>query len=221
MIRRSCIVLKGSPMLTLYHAPNSRSSRIVTLLMALDALDRVDIRLTDIPRQDGSGARDPNNPHPEGKVPLLVTEEGEMIRESNAILLYLTDRFPSDLAPEVGAPGRGAYLSWLFWYGNVLEPVYMHRLAGLSHPVLSASFRGMPEAVAYLAAGLDGRAFLLGDRYSVADLLIASPFLWFPEATPDVPAIRDWVARCAAQPCIARSMEFDARAAEEMGLAPA
>jgi glutathione S-transferase len=205
-------------MLTLYHAPQSRSSRIIALLMALDALDRVDIRLTDIPRQDGSGGRDPKNPHPEGKVPLLITEEGEMIRESNAILLYLTDRFPSGLAPEVGAPGRGAYLSWLFWYGNVLEPVYMHQLAGLAHPVLTASFRGMPEAVAYLAAGLTGRDFLLGDRYSVADLLIASPFLWFPEATPDVPVIRDWVARCGAQPCIAQSVAFDAEAAQEMGL---
>jgi Glutathione S-transferase len=205
-------------MLTLYHAPNSRSSRIVTLLIALDVLDQVDIRLTDIPRQDGSGARDPNNPHPEGKVPLLITEEDEMIRESNAILLYLSDRFPSEFAPQVGEPGRGAYLSWLFWYGNVLEPTYIHHMAGLSHRLLDITFRGMPEAVAYLAAGLEGRDFLLGDHYTVADLLIASPFLWFPEATPDVPVIRDWVARCAAQPCIAQSVAFDAKAAQEMGL---
>ncbi|PTQ74550.1 glutathione S-transferase family protein [Celeribacter persicus] len=208
-------------MLTLHHAPNSRSSRIVTLLIALDVLDQVEIRLTDIPRQDGSGARDPNNPHPEGKVPLLITEEGEMIRESNAILLYLSDRFPSEFAPQVGEPGRGAYLSWLFWYGNVLEPVYIHHLSGLSHRLLDITFRGMPEAVACLAAGLEGRDFLLGDHYTVADLLIASPFLWFSEATPDVPVIRDWVARCAAQPCIAQSATFDAKAAQEMGLSVA
>lgn len=205
-------------MVTLYHAPMSRSSRIIVLLIALGRLAEVDVRLTDIPRQDGTGARDPKNPHPEGKVPLLITEEGEMIRESNAILLYLSDRFPSDLAPQVGAPGRGAYLSWLFWYGNVLEPVYMHTLAGLDHPLLDTSFRRMPEAVAYLAAGLEGRDFLLGDRYSVADLLIASPFLWFPEATPDVPLIRDWVARCGAQPAVAQAARYDAEAAQSMGL---
>ncbi len=205
-------------MVTLYHAPMSRSSRIIVLLIALGRLAEVDVRLTDIPRQDGTGARDPKNPHPEGKVPLLITEEGEMIRESNAILLYLSDRFPSDLAPQVGAPGRGTYLSWLFWYGNVLEPVYIHALAGLDHPLLDTSFRRMPEAVAYLAAGLEGRDFLLGDRYSVADLLIASPFLWFPEATPDVPLIRDWVTRCGAQPAVAQAARYDAEAAQSMGL---
>lgn len=221
MLRLNCKVLRGKIMLTLYHAPKSRSSRIVTLLMALDAMSEVDIRLTDIPRQDGSGARDPNNPHPEGKVPLLVTEDGEMIRESNAIMLYLTDRFPSDLAPAVGAPGRGAYLSWLFWYGNVLEPAYVHQVAGLSHPVLTATFRGMPEAVAYLVAGLgEGREFLMGDHFSAADLLIASPFLWFPEATPDVPVIRDWVARCGAEPVMKETASFDATALQDLGRVP-
>lgn len=221
MLRLNCKVLRGKIMLTLYHAPKSRSSRIVTLLMALDAMSEVDIRLTDIPRQDGSGARDPNNPHPEGKVPLLVTEDGEMIRESNAIMLYLTDRFPSDLAPAVGARGRGAYLSWLFWYGNVLEPAYVHQIAGLSHPALTATFRGMPEAVAYLVSCLQKREFLMGERFSAADLLIASPFLWFPEATPDVPVIRDWVARCGAEPVIAQSEAYDAMAAQDMRLARA
>lgn len=221
MVRLNCKVLRGKIMLTLYHAPKSRSSRIVTLLMALDAMSEVDIRLTDIPRQDGSGARDPHNPHPEGKVPLLVTEDGEMIRESNAIMLYLTDRFASDFAPNVGEAGRGAYLTWLFWYGNVLEPAYVHQIAGLSHPVLTATFRGMPEAVAYLVAGLEGRDFLLSDQFSAADLLIASPFLWFPEATPDVAVIRDWVARCGAEPVMAEAAAYDAKAAQKVGLVPA
>ncbi|WP_321362987.1 glutathione S-transferase family protein [uncultured Celeribacter sp.] len=218
MLRLNCKVLRGKIMLTLYHAPKSRSSRIVTLLMALDAMSEVDIRLTDIPRQDGSGARDPNNPHPEGKVPLLVTEGGEMIRESNAIMLYLTDRFPSDLAPTVGAPGRGAYLSWLFWYGNVLEPAYVHQIAGLSHPALTATFRGMSEAVAYLVSGLQKREFLMGNHFSAADLLIASPFLWFPEATPDVAVIRDWVARCGAEPFMAEAEAFDVLAMQDMAM---
>ena len=178
MLRLNCKVLRGKIMLTLYHAPKSRSSRIVTLLMVLDAMSEVDIRLTDIPRQDGSGARDPNNPHPEGKVPLLVSEDGEMIRESNAIMLYLTDRFPSDLAPTVGAAGRGAYL----------------------------------------VSGLQKREFLMGNHFSAADLLIASPFLWFPEATPDVAVIRDWVARCGAEPFMAEAEAFDVLAMQDMAM---
>jgi glutathione S-transferase len=51
-------------MLTLYHAPQSRSSRIVRLLIELDVLDQVDIRIVTVARQDGSGGADPSNPHP-------------------------------------------------------------------------------------------------------------------------------------------------------------
>ena len=80
-------------MLTLYHAPNSRSTRIVGALMAMDALDKVDIVQVDIPRRDGTGRHDPANPHPEGKVPVLV-HDGVEIWESSAILLYLTELFP-------------------------------------------------------------------------------------------------------------------------------
>jgi len=100
-------------MLTLFHSPRSRSSRIVTLLRELDALDKVGIEIVDITRGDGSGRKDPRNPHPEGKVPLLV-HDGVVIWESIAIIQYLTDLFPEKkMAPVAGDPQRGRYLSWL------------------------------------------------------------------------------------------------------------
>src|SRR5690606_16013498 len=93
---------KGYPMLTLYHSPQTRSSTIVLLLEELGITDRVTVRQVTIPRSDGSGGRDPANPHPEGKVPLLM--DGDVaIRERGAIILYLTDMFPkAGLAPVVG-----------------------------------------------------------------------------------------------------------------------
>jgi glutathione S-transferase len=51
-------------MLTLYHAGPSRSSRILTLLAELGVADQVTVRHVTIPRRDGSGTRDPSNPHP-------------------------------------------------------------------------------------------------------------------------------------------------------------
>jgi glutathione S-transferase len=57
-------------MLTLFHAPFSRSSRLVWLLEELGA-DH-EIHYCDIARMDGSGGRDPANPHPDGKVPALI-----------------------------------------------------------------------------------------------------------------------------------------------------
>ena len=197
-------------MLTLFHAPHSRSSRIVTLIDEMGIGDFVTIHPVTIPRQDGSGARDPANPHPEGKVPALL-HDGTLITESAAIILYLNALFPdTGMAPKPGTATYGAHLTWLFWYGSVMEPALIHDAAGLSHPWLQATFRGTPEITARLTRALADRPFLLGDRYSAADLLVHSPYAWFRDATPDVPVIRDWVARCQARPSVARTNAADA-----------
>jgi len=199
-------------MLTFYHAPRTRSSRVLALLAAMDALDRVEIREVDIPRVDGTGRRDPANPHPEGKVPLLV-HDGVAIWESSAILLYLTDLFPnSGLGVPPGDPQRGRYLSWLAWYAGVVEPVLIHDAAGLSHPFLSATFRGPGEVWDRLSAALAEGPWLMGDRYTAADLLLSSPFLWFQDLDPGCERVRDWVARCAAHPARAAAVALDERA---------
>lgn len=196
-------------MLTLYHCPRSRSSRIIRLIDELDVWSEIDIRMVDVTHNDGSGGRDPKNPHPEGKVPLLV-HDGVEIWESNAIILYLTDLFPdAGMGSVAGDPQRGRYLSWLAWYGNVVEPVIVIGAAQVSHPIFDVTFRGMPEMAARLADALEGAPFLMGDTFTAADLLLVSPFTWFPEAAPDHPAIKAWIKRCEAQPSAQRTAAFD------------
>ncbi|MEZ5714326.1 MAG: glutathione binding-like protein [Paracoccaceae bacterium] len=106
---------------------------------------------------------------------------------------------------------RGRYLSWLAWYGDVVEPVLVHTVAGLSHPALRSTFRGMEEMVARYAAALDGADWLVGGHYTAADLLLASPFSWMPALTPEAPAIKAWIARCQARPSVAFAQEYDAK----------
>lgn len=200
---------KERPMLTLYHSPMSRSSRMVQLLEEMNIADQVEIRVVDIQRSDGSGRHDPDNPHPEGKVPLLV-HDGVEIRESNAIMLYLTDMFPdSGMGVPVGDPKRGEYLAWLFWYGNVLEPTTIHAFAGLEHPALTATFRGIGETTNVLEKALTNSRFLLGDRFTAADLICVSPYVWSRELTPDVPRIRDWIERCQARSATPGVIKYD------------
>lgn len=200
-------------MLTFYHSPLTRSTRILALLKELNALDRVEIRRVSIPRIDGTGQADPANPHPEGKVPVLV-HDGVMVRETTAIALYLTDLFPAaGLGPKVGESQRGAYLSWLAWYGDVMEPVYVLNAAGFAHPIAQATFRGIPEIEARLTETFaDGRQWLLGDRYSAADLIVHSPYGFFPDAVPADPNVRDWVQRCLARPATVWAGAEDGRA---------
>lgn len=197
-------------MLTLYHAPFSRSTRIVALIHELGLQDRVRICPVTVPRMDGGGARDPKNPHPEGKVPCLV-HDGAVIRESTAVALYLAELAPeARLAPAIAAPDRGPFLSWLAWYGGVLEPVIVHHLCELDHPVLTTSFRGLSEATAHLADALQGKPYLLGDEFSVPDLIIASTFDTLPQLMSETPEIQDWVARGVNRPAMQAAAAYDA-----------
>ncbi|MCQ8782312.1 glutathione S-transferase family protein [Mangrovibrevibacter kandeliae] len=194
-------------MLTLFHSPRSRSTRIVALIAELGVLDAVEIETVSVRRVDGSGAADPRNPHPEGKVPFLQ-EDGVAIRESSAIVEYLAERFPAaGLGVPPGDPRRGAYLSWLSWYAGVMEPVFVLEAAGLDHPATRATFRGRPEMLARLADALDAGPYLLGERYTAADLLLQSAFGWFGKTGNA--AIDAWIDRCAERPGTAFAAEFD------------
>lgn len=194
---------------TFYHAPRSRSSAIAVLIDEMGIADKIDIRVVDVPRLDGTGRRDPANPHPEGKVPALV-HDGVTITERGAIILHLLNLFPdSGLSPRPGTAAHGALLTWLVWYGSVFEPVIVHQHTQLQHPVLSLTYRTHVEAAARIRAALEKGPWLLGPDYSAADLLVHSPYAFFTELMPDDALIRDWVARCQARPAIDRVRAAD------------
>jgi glutathione S-transferase len=196
-------------MLTLYHAPQSRSSRVLWLLEEAGA--RYEVKLTTIPRMDGSGAPDPANPHPDKKVPALV-DDGVLITESAAIFLYVTDRFPeAKLGPAVGERLRGPYLSWLAYYAGVIEPVVTIEFAQLAnHPVLTRTFRGRDEMNARIVGALEAGPYLLGDQFSAADILIGSLAQYMRQMLPPGPPVDDYVARISARPALARAQRRDA-----------
>ncbi|GJE19227.1 glutathione S-transferase family protein [Methylobacterium marchantiae] len=196
-------------MLTLNHSSKSRSTRVVALLHELGALDDVAIGIVAIPRQDGSGRRDPGNLHPEGKVPFLV-HDGAEIWESSAIMLYLADLFPkAGLSIPPGHSQRGAYLSWFAWYSGVVEPVMLLEAIGLSHPAITSTFRSGAEVRQRLVSALAEGPFLFGERFTAADMLLHSPYAWF--GNPGEPILDAWVDRCKARPGPTFATEFDSR----------
>jgi glutathione S-transferase len=195
-------------MLTLYHAPNSRSSRIVWLLEELGA--DYAIEYVNIPRDDGSGAPDTANPHPESKVPTLV-HDGVVITESAAIVLYLTDLYPdTGIGPSVGHVDRGPYLSWLAYYAGVIEPVVHFDMLGLGdNPVLYRNFRGRAEMNQRISDALARSSYIAGEDFSGADVLIASLGFFMRELLPEGGAIDDYLARMAARPAHAAALAKD------------
>ncbi len=194
-------------MLTLFHSPQSRSTRFLWLLEELGA--EYEVEYVTIPRTDGSGAPDPKNPHPEKKVPALL-HDGHLVTESVAVALYLTDLFPDKgIGVPVGDPERGAYLSWLVWYSSELEPAIVAKFTGATdtNPMLA---RAYDQVCARLVRTLEERDYVLGDRFTAADILIGSAFQWIPDLLPKGPAIDAYVARLNARPALAAGAAKDA-----------
>ncbi len=196
-------------MITLYHHPKTRSSRFIFLLEELQA--PYQIKTVTVRRGDGSGAVDPANPHPHGKVP-AICDDGVPVFESSAIALYLTDKFPKNgLGPLVGDAKRGPYLSWLAYYCGVLEPAWTMRFLKIDLP---GGFPGWPpadDAMAFTFKTLEKQPYVLGDTFSAADILIGTTFAMFMggPTLPKTPMLEAYVKRVIERPAYRRAMAKD------------
>jgi glutathione S-transferase len=197
-------------MITLYHRPRTRASRFLFLLEELEAPYRV--QTVTVRGRDGSGTVDPANPHPHGKVP-AISDDGVVVFESPAIALYLTDKFPKNhLGALIGEPQRGAYLSWLAYYGGVFEPSIMSKFMKVEVPRGTAGWVAVEEMMPALLARLSQGAYLLGENFSAVDVLYGSTFALFAqsELVPKSPLIDAYVQRVVTRPAFARAMARDA-----------
>jgi glutathione S-transferase len=196
-------------MITLYHRPKTRSSRFLWLLEELGA--PYEIKIVTTRSRDGSGAVDPANPHPHGKVP-AISDDGHVVFESPAIALYLTDKFPgAGIGPTVGDPLRGPYLSWLSYYTGVLEPAFMSKFMNVEVPVGTAGWVKVEEAMPFVVKTLTAGPYILGEKFSGADILYATTFAMFGASPmmPKSPVIEGYVARCLERPAYARAQAKD------------
>ncbi len=146
--------------------------------------------------------------NPEGRVPVAELEDGSFLPESNAILCYFADgtRFlPADKLE------RAHVLRWLFWEQYSHEPyvavvrswrTYFGIPAGREAELPMREARGH-AALDVLERTLARQPFLVGQRYSIADIAIYAYTHVAHEggfAMARYPAVVGWLARVAAQP---------------------
>jgi glutathione S-transferase len=197
-------------MITLYHHPKTRASRFIFLLEELGAA--YELKSVTLRRADGTGEKDPANPHPHGKVP-AISDGNTVVFESPAITLYLTDKFPKNgIAPVIGDTKRGAYLSWLAYYGDVLEPAIMSKFMNVTVPRGTAGWVPVEEAMEFVIGTLSAGPYILGEKFSGADVLYATTFGMFGASPmmPKSPVVDAYVKRCLERPAYARAMAKDA-----------
>lgn len=194
-------------MITLYHAPMSRSSRVLWLLEELGTDYRIEP--VAICRADGSGRTDKRNPHPLKKVPCIEVD-GVLVVESLAIWIYLTDCFPAaKMAPKVGAVDRTKYMGLLGLATAVFEPLVTAVMENRPFTEREASARDALDRI--LVVNLMKHHYLLGSDFSTADLVYYSLLRYFPEALPSHSAYASWMDRIGVRPALARMREKDGK----------
>jgi glutathione S-transferase len=156
--------------------------------------------------------------NPLGLVPVLRTDDGDMLTENAAILQYVADR---------DGIARARLHQWLSFVGTELHKALFIPLfdSKLPSDVRAAVLETGRTRLDYLAKHLEGRDYLL-DRYSVADAYLFTVLNWTRVTGIDLaqwPAIKNYVRRLNKRPSIAAAMaEEGARYAEEqLGQCPA
>jgi glutathione S-transferase len=194
-------------MLTTYNNALSRSTRVLWLLEELGAdynIVPVTIVRADRP-EDGPDAR---NPHPLKQVP-CIEHDGEIIVESLAIWLHLTDLHPqASLAPPLGHPKRAEYMGWMGLNTCVFEPLAVAAMNGT--PLTDRQIEARQWLDARFASALARAPYLLWDRFSTVDLVYASLLRFYPSALTAMPEIEAWLTRCTGRPAAARVRAKDA-----------
>jgi len=139
--------------------------------------------------------------NPAGKLPALVDGDSKVF-EGAAICLYLGEKFPEvNLAPKVGQPEWGRYLSFMVYSTSQLEPAMGDALL----KVQALPQRGWSdfETVKDVIEGeLGDGPYLFGDWFTAADIMIGSMFIWkrMWGTAPDRPGIDAYVDRLLARP---------------------
>jgi glutathione S-transferase len=157
----------------LYHVPNSSSQRVLWLLEEIGEPYDLTVLGDRASRLD-----DPEHMarHPMGRVP-VVENDGEFIFESAAICLQIADSYPSaGLIPPPGTQERGLVYQWsLFAITEIQAKMIQSRMSRESDPQGSETAKeSLLEAAVVLEKALDGHDYLVGNRFTVADILVSA-----------------------------------------------
>jgi glutathione S-transferase len=152
--------------------------------------------------------------NPMGKVP-AITHRGAAITECGAICTYLADAFPrAGLAPGLDDLTRGPYLRWMYFAAGPMDAAATNKALGFEPPAERKSLLGygsLGDVLDTVEAALTHNAYLVGGKFSAADLFVASSLGWgmMFGTFEKRPVFEAYVQRLDARPAAIRANAID------------
>lgn len=201
--------------ITLYYSPQTRATGVRVLLEELGAPYRLHVLNM---KADEQRRPEYLAINPLGKVP-AIRHGDAFVTEQPAVYLYLADLFPeAGLTPAIGETDRAAFLRWIVYYGSCFEPALvdksMNREPGMRNFTVYSDYDSMLGAI---ENALKPGPYLLGDRFSAADVLWGIALQWTTMfgLVEERPVFRAYIDRVTARPSFKKVTEEDAVMAAE------
>ena len=193
-------------MITLYGVPASRAFR------SLWMLEELGLEYTNVPTHFAGGTRTAEflKLNPNGHIPVLVDDE-LVLWESLAINLYLARKYGAGKLWPGSVADEGRAFQWSLWAmteveGPLLTVLMQRRILPVEQRDAAAGAAAEAKLAGpfgVLEGALRGRAHLLGEAFSVADLNVAGVLGWTALAGLDLgtwPKLAAWLQSCMARP---------------------
>jgi glutathione S-transferase len=194
---------------TFFHHPHSRAAGVRVLLEELGA--DFELKLLDLKAGD---SRKPEYlaVNPMGKVPAILHGD-VLVTEQAAVCMYLAELYgEAGLSPAVGDALRGPYLRWMVFYGSSFEPALMDRALKRESPASTCGWGDFDTMFNTVDTQLDRGPWLLGERFTAADVLWGSGLGWTTQwkLVPETPNVTRYLERFNARPAVQRARAADA-----------
>ena len=193
-------------MITTYNARMSRSTRVLWLLEEIGAPYDLKLLTKADRKTDEHLAR-----HPLGRVPAFEDDEG-FVFESLAICLHVADLHPdAGLIPPPGTHDRALVYQWISFAMTELEPEILEVFAARraeDEERAARALEGFRLAATVVEHALEGREFLVGERFSVADLICGAVLIFArrAELTEGLPNVAAYLERLEERPARQRAV---------------
>ena len=152
--------------------------------------------------------------NPKGYVPALLLDDGQLLTEGPAIVQYLADRAPEkQLAPAAGTMERYRLMEML----NFISTEMHKGFGALFNPKSPEEWKGvvkelLAKRIAVVAKQLEGRDYLMGAQFTVADAYLFTVLNWAGFVKVDLspwPVIAAYMARVAARPAVQAALKAE------------
>ncbi|MBL0092452.1 MAG: glutathione transferase GstA [Piscinibacter sp.] len=152
--------------------------------------------------------------NPKGYVPLLELDGGERLSEGPVIVQYIADQVPDKkLAPPAGTMARYRLQEWLNFITSELHkgfsPLFNPAVPEDARPVFR---KKLVERFTWVDGQLAGKAYLMGEEFSVADAYLFTVASWAPHVGVDITGLANlsaFSARMFARPAVQAAMKAE------------